>query len=306
MIKKTTSKKKLSEYAFILSMITYPLILFFVFYICINFNSILMAFQNIDFSGSVTWVGFANFKDFLQQLVTDNPYLKISFKNSLVMYSVNLVTCLPLYILFSYMLFKKCLFHKTIRLVVMIPSIVSGVLMSMVFLKFIDWVIPDIALRFFGKERFPNLMRDPDYSFGMIIFYMIWTSFSTSLIVYPNAMNAIAPEIIEAGHIDGVDSMFQELWYIILPLIYPTLSTFLVTGFAGILSNSGPLTTFYLYNAPYETYNMGYYYLVQTAHVSDPSGYPVLAAGGLIMTLLVAPLTHLLNKLLEKFGPEVN
>ena len=100
--------------------------------------------------------------------------------------------------------------------------------------------------------------------------------------------------------------MVQELWYIILPLIYPTLSTFLVTGFAGILSNAGPLTTFYLYDAPYETYNMGYYYLIQTTRVSDQSGYPILAAGGLIMTLLVAPLTHLFNHLLEKFGPEVD
>lgn len=304
-MKSKIRNKKFSERMFIFSLIFYPMLLFCVFYVYVNFNSIIMAFQKIDMAGKATFVGLENFKSFMSQLLTDNPYLKISFINSLKMYFINLIICVPLYILFGYMLFKKCFLHKSIRLIVMIPQIVSGVLMSMVFLKFVDWVIPDIALRFFGKETFPNLMRDGRYAFGMTIFYSVWTSFSTSLIVYPNAMNSIDPEIIEAGQIDGISNMFQELWYIILPLIYPTFTTFLITGFAGILSNAGPLTTFYLWNAPYETYNMGYYYLVETAHVSEQSGYPVLAAGGLIMTILVAPATNLLKWLLEKFGPEV-
>ena len=65
----------------------------------------------------------------------------------------------------------------------------------------------------------------------MTIFYMIWSSFSTSLIVYPNAMNSINPEIIEAAHIDGVQNqrlceaalffvdntiLFGEVWHIVM------------------------------------------------------------------------------------------
>ncbi len=305
-MKKALTTKKMSERLFIGSFIFYPLLLFAVFYVGVNFNSILMAFEFIDFEGNVTWAGFENFKLFIEQLTGENPYLKVSLINSLKMYIINLVICMPLYILFSYMLFKKCMFHKSIRFVVMIPQIISGVLMALVFTKFLDWAIPDIALQLWGEEEFPNLLKHPDYSFGTVLFYMIWSSFSTSLIVYPNAMNSIDPEIIEAGQIDGINNMFLELRYIILPLIYPTLSTFLITGFAGILSNPGPLTTFYLYDAPYETYNMGYYYFLQVVHVSNQSGYPVLAAGGLIMTILVAPLTHLFKWILDKFGPEVD
>lgn len=130
---------------------------------------------------------------------------------------------------------------------------------------------------------------------------MIWTGFATSLIVYPNAMKEIDDEILEAGRVDGIDNLFSELWYIILPLIYPTISTFLITGFASLLSTSGPVATFYMYDAPLEAHNMGYYYWKQVAFASSYSGYPELAAGGLMMTMIMAPLTILLKKFLERY-----
>jgi hypothetical protein len=87
--------------------------------------------------------------------------------------------------------------------------------------------------------------------------------FATNLIVYPNAMNDISPDIIDSAKVDGVDNMFTDLRTIILPLIWPTLTTFLVTGVASILSNSGPILEFYYLSAPPYVQNMGYYYTVQ-------------------------------------------
>jgi ABC-type glycerol-3-phosphate transport system permease component len=95
-----------------------------------------------------------------------------------------------------------------------------------------------------------------------------------------------------------------ELWYIILPLIYPTLETFLIVGFTGILANEGPLVTFYGAYAPSETYTVGYYYssMIIRGMVSE---YNMLAAGGFLMSLIVVPSTQLLKKFLDKFLPEV-
>ena len=54
-----------------------------------------------------------------------------------------------------------------------------------------------------------------------------------------------------------------------------------------------------------EVYNMGYYFLVKVMKGSETFDYPVLAAGGLVMTLVMAPLTNLLKFFLDKVGPTV-
>ena len=188
----------------------------------------------------------------------------------------------------------------------MLPQIISGTLIGLMFVQVIDIAIPAFVQNLVGGERMISLLKNPDTALGTCIFYMIWVSFSTSLIVYPNAMSGINPEIFEAAQIDGISNMFQEMRYIILPLIYPTISTFLITGFAGILTNSGPLSLFWMYDAESEVYNMGYYYFVKIfGHQSSPLDYPYLAAGGLCMTILIAPLTYLIKRVLEKFEAEV-
>lgn len=301
--KKNINQNKLKTYSFVFFMLIYPMLLFCIFYIGVNLNSIAMAFKSISITGEETFVWFANFGSFIEKLVSDDTYVRVSFINSIKMYVLCLVISMPLYIFFSYILYKKCFGHRVWRAIVMVPSILSGFIMCLVFKKFATMGIPAMARSLFGAETFPNLLTDPQYSFGTNIFYMIWTSFSTSLIVYPNAMKEIDDEIIEAAAMDGVDNMFSELYHIILPLIFPTLSTFLITGFAAILSNGGVTATFYMYDAPMEVHNMGYYYWKNVAQSSSFNGYPELAAGGLLMTLIVAPLTILLKTLLEKFGP---
>lgn len=297
------STKKRADTLFIVSFLAYPMLLFIVFYVYVNFSSILLAFKQYDFSGNYTWVAFENFKEFISNITGASDKWATGLVNSLKMYILCLVICMPLYILFSYILFKKCPLHKTLRTIVMIPQIVSGFIISMVFLKVIEGPIPDLMKTITGNEDFPNLLYDSEYAFGTTIFYMIWISFSTSLIVYPNAMNEIDDSILEAAQLDGVGNMFHELWYIILPQIFPTISTFLITGFAGIFTNSGVLPTFYMYSAPDCVVNIGYLYWGEIAYATQFSGFPMLAAGGLLMTIIVAPLTILLRYVLEKINP---
>ena len=288
---------------FVYSLIGYPLILFCIFYIGINFNSIILAFQSIDGAGK-HFAGFKNFQLFWQEMTSSGNLLFYSLINSLKMYAINLVICMPLYICFSYLLFKKCLFNWVISFLVMIPSIMSGLVISLVFVNFIGSNGPLTELcRIFGinEGKWLNLLYSEEYAFGTTLFYSIWLSFSTSLLVYPTAMRGISPEVFESAKIDGVSNMFQELRYIILPLIYPTLTTFLVTGFAAIFSNGGPLLEFYYTEAPSYVSNMGYYFTRAVLVDATEFSYPKYAAGGLILTVLIGPLTLLLKRFLEKF-----
>lgn len=297
--------KKVKTNLFVYSLIAYPLILFAIFYVATNFNSILLAFQRIDGTGK-HYAGIENFSAFLSEAFGRGEVLSYSLINSVKMYLINLLICLPLYVFFSYLIFKKCFFNKVISFLIMIPAIMSGLVIALIFVNFIGSDGPLTAifktLGINGGEWI-NLLYDEKYAFGTTIFYMIWLSFSTSLIVYPTAMRGISPEIFESTKIDGVTHMFQELWYIILPLIYPTFTTFLITGFAAIFSTAGPLLEFYYTGAPDYVSNMGYYFTKMILVDSTEFSYPKYAAGGLILTIIVAPLTLLLKWALEKFGP---
>lgn len=327
----TVKKKKfdLSKYLFVTAILAYPLALFIIMYVYVNFNSFAMAFKVTNVDGTMEWIWnafnpdgtkmgvFDNFRKYLvgigiispaagESVGNDAALLSVSLINSLKMYIINFCICMPLYIFFSYLLFKHVPGEKGLRIIIMVPQVLSGMIVSLIFLKFVDNALPDIMNSIFSlDESFPQLLADKRYAFGTTLFYMIWISFGINVVIYSNAMNGIDPEIIESAKIDGIDNMFMELWHIILPLIYPTLTTFIVTGFAAILTNAGPIMTFYFNAAPSYLYNMGYYYTVQIIN-GKTVVYNMLAAGGLIMTLLVAPLTNLLKVLMEKYGPEVD
>ena len=202
------NKTKLSkdDKLFIISFMAYPLILFAVFYVYANFSSILLAFRQYNFDETYNWVLFDNFKDFIELISGFSDRWTIGFQNSL-----------NLYILLSYILYKKCFMHRVLRVIVMVPQIISGFIMCLVFKNFVEGAVPEAMKILFGMQDFTNLLTDPDYTFGTTLFYTIWISFSTSLIVYPNAMNAIDSAIIESAKIDGINNMYQELWYITLP-----------------------------------------------------------------------------------------
>ena len=260
-----------------------------------------MAFQKQNLDGTKIFVGFDNFKQFLSDMSAEGGLLNISFRNSVKMYLLNLLICMPLYIIFSYFLFKNFIGSKVIRVVVMIPQVVSGMVIALLFKKIVSDALPGLMESLFGRE-FPDLLSTPGKRFGTVLFYGIWISFSTSLIVYSNAMGEINEEVIESAHIDGIDTMFPELWHIILPSIYPTLTTFIVVGFAGFLADAGALVTFYAADGEAEVYTLGYYFQVQILR-NNTGNFNVVAAGGLMMSLVIAPLTFLLKYCMEKFGP---
>ena len=295
-IKQTTKK-----YLFVWSVLIYPTILFLIFYVGVNLNSFALAFQKIDAVTSArTWIWFDNFKLFFKML-SEDLQLQRSVINSLKTYILCFVISFPLMILFSFYVYKNFFLSKVFRLVLMVPAVVSSFIMGLLFQKFVQVGMPAFFLQYFDKE-IPNFMRDSRYTFGTTIFYAIWISFSSSILLIPNAMKEVPEEVIESAELDGV-GFFKELWFMTIPLISPTLTTLIVVGISGIFSNVGPVHMFYMYSAYPEVYNVGYYILVKTMTESTYTLYPQLATMGIMFTLVLAPVTIAVKVILEKYSP---
>jgi ABC-type sugar transport system permease subunit len=295
-------RKKTAELIFIICVLAYPLISFSVFYIGLNAGAFVYAFQRYDEAAKLHFTGFENFKSAWSLIFGDTSSLLYrGILNSLLIFTLTLVIGMPLNMLFGLYLYKKKFGHKTIRFTVLLPGMVSGIVVSLIFLKFVEGPFPDILTTLHLTKEPIMFLRDSHYNMGTIIFFSLWTGFGGALIYYPNAMGNVPAEMIESAKLDGASDL-QQLWYILIPSIYPTITTFMVTGVAGILGTGGPLFAWYQYDAPNEVYFSGYYIFRQTMTGSQ-SAFPILAAVGIMFTLISAPITLLTKYLMERFGP---
>ncbi len=295
------SRRNRNRLIFYCVFLALPVLQFCVFYIGVNFNSILLAFKDYSYEdGSFQWVGFENFSEVFYDFKT-LLYMRASVKNSLLLYVFTLLgTVLALF--FSYYIYKKAPLSGFYRTILFLPNIISSIVMVLMFKYFVERAIPEIVYMINPDSTFPGLLADPDYVLPTLIFYCVWSGFGTQMLMYTGAMGGISDSVIEAAKLDGVTPL-KEFFYIVLPLIYPTVVTFVVVGVSGIFTNQMNLFNFYGLQAEYRYYTFGYYLYRQTQS-ANISQYPKLAALGLLLTAVAVPLTLLIRKGLEKAGPK--
>ena len=285
-------------------MMAWPLFQFVIFYLVVNFNSILLAFQKIDVATNTSTFTLVNFADAFRALFKTE--LVPAFRNSFVLYLLNLVCGVGLGLLFSYYVSKKMPCSGFFRVLLFMPSILSAVVMTGAFSKFVDAGIPALVKRMSGGETvISGLLENNKYTVATLMFYNILVGFGTSVLMYSNSMSGISQEIYEAAKIDGAKGM-REFVSVTLPMIFGTVSTFLVAGLAGIFTNQMNIIAFYGTNIPDPSWHtLGSYIYAESLKGSASGGaaYPFLSALGIYLTLIAAPITLIVKKLLQKYGP---
>ncbi len=288
------------DIAFYIALMAFPVLQFCIFYIGVNFNSLLLAFQKFDVAtNTTTWVGFDNLIAAFRRMFMTSEMLRAA-GYSFLAYGLSLVIGTPFSLLFSFYIYKKLPASGVFRAMLFLPSVISAIVMVTMFQFFVERAVPDLVFRLFNL-RIEGLIENKATRFAAIMFYNIVMGFGIPSVMYANAMGGISPELSEAARLEGVEGI-REFFYITLPLIYPTVVTFLVVGVAGIFTNQINLYSFFGQWAPGNTVTYGYWLYIETA-AGDRAEYPELAAIGLWLTLVAVPMTLIVKKLLEKFGP---
>lgn len=289
---------------FYASIVVLPILQFIVFYIVVNFNSFLMAFQSYDNSTGVETIKytFGNFSYFFDKIVFADLWLCI--KNSLLYLALNIVVCIPISLLFGYYVYKKFWFSTVFKVILFLPSIVCSTAMVIFYKYFVNEGLSSV---FGGSVIGPTFNAKQQ---GVLIAFYLLMTFSANILLYINAMSQTSESVVEAAKADGASEL-QTFIHVIIPQMWGTIVSIIVIFFAWFATNQAYLFTFYGFNANRAYQTLGYYLfnMVQEGRVPGSALqqlYRRASALGLMLTAIIAPLTILIRNLMLKFGPNEN
>ena len=239
--KLTLTKKKKLDYLFIFLMLLIPVVHFFVFWVGVNFNSILLSFQRMDINSGKLYFTMENFKSIIDLFKSNE--LKVAFLNTFIISAFQIIFLVPWSFVLSYFLYKKIPLTGLWRVFLFLPTILPAIFLTGMFKYAISTVggspVGTLWEALF-HESIPSLLVEKEYAKWTVLVYFFLTNFGGQFILFSGAMSRIPQETLEAAKIDGV-GMFREMFTMVLPLIWPTFSMILILNIASIFTATGPI-----------------------------------------------------------------
>jgi ABC-type sugar transport system permease subunit len=296
------ARRKRQKTLFITMMLMLPIAHFLVFFVYVNIDTILLAFQRYDYRmGDYRYVGFDNFQQAVRDL-SQLPQMRQAIVNSLLFLPVTNFITLPLSIITAYFLFRKVPGRNIFKVIFFLPSIISIVVLTMAFQFMFDPLFGPIngLLESIGISPVGGWFGSKDTAMNMIYFYCIWAGIGFNMVIINGAISRLPSEVIESGRIDGV-GMFRELVQIVVPMIWPTITTLFVLGSISVftiflqvllLTNGGP-------SGSTKTISFLVVEMVQSGDLTTPAAY------GVIFTLIGIPFIMGIKWFMERIGQSV-
>ena len=310
-------KKKfdIQRLIFIIVFLAMPTLHFLIFYVYVNIDSFLMAFQRVEY-GQLKW-GLMNFKDFFEDLASDNGQIKLGIINALKTWLVQF-TLLPISFLVSVFIYRKIPGANTFRIIFYLPGLLSATIVSSLYIKLCNntgygtdtssvGLLSTMVQKLFNLEAAPALLGEERWANTFVFINIIWLSFPGDMIIWGGTLSRIPDSVIESAKLDGA-SWWQETIRIIIPMVWPvvalklvlmTTAVFGASGNVFLLTNKGDYGTQTLSNWMYlQIYNQGGY-------IKNSNALYYLSAVGLVITLATAVLVVIVQWVTKKMDTEV-
>lgn len=296
-IKKKKFGSSMNRTVFIITMLTIPILHFLIFWLYVNIDGILMAFQN---NRTGEWT-LGNFETVWNKLSDPSGELAIAFRNT-ALYFLESNFLLVLQLMVSFFIYKKIAGYKAYRIIFYIPGLLSSVVLTTIFQEFIKPFGPLGSLLESIGVMLPEtgLLADKSTATYTMMVYNVWVGFTTGVLMFNSSLSRLPGEVIDAAKIDGCGP-FREVFNIILPMIAPMFTTMFLLNFTGIFSASGPVLLFT--QGQYETTTVSYWMFTQVYGNGGYGGtgnYNLVSAFGLCLTAVAVPLTLLVRKIADK------
>lgn len=228
--------------------------IFVIYPLCL---SIYHSFTDWNFYHS-TFTGIKNY-----QVAFRNPTFRKSFVNILKYIVLSVPAGIILPFLFAHCVKKlKGFFSPCVKTALYIPSIISGVISSVIFLLILDYQggMVNNIIRMLGGNRI-NFFAKPTTALIAIVLTGFWGGFGYNTLYQLAGLNNIPDSYYEAAALDGANG-FKQMIYITIPSMKNIFLLCLVNGIKGTLMmmelpmlmtgggpNNGTITpVLYIYN----------------------------------------------------------
>ncbi len=324
-----TSRKK-QPWLFIIGGLSISLLNFIVFWLYINVDTVISTFD-------VGTLGdpFFYYKDMFHKVILGEE-VQGAFGHTMISIVINVIL-LPLALITAYAFYKRVYGEKIYRVVFYLPSIIAITTLAMSFRELflvneITWkgenyeLIGPVArlLKALGYEKSISMNVSSsapgqfayDNFWSLTIFFCIFVGLGTNVVLMCGAMMRIPVDITEALRIDGC-GFFRELTNVTLPMIMPTITTWLIMIVTSVFAFSitpmllggfGPENV--VGSAPGQERVMTiplFIYANIVAAKGDPSvAMKSAQALGVMFSLIIMPIVLLTRWLCEKFTPDIS
>ena len=231
--KRVNYKKYIPAYIMLLPGLTY-----FVINNYIPMYGITIAFRKLDFKKGILrspFCGFDNFK-FLFASGSMGPIIRNTVLYNLLFLALGAIVPVVFAILFNEIRLKNI--KKLYQTSILLPHLMSMVIVSSLVYNFLS-----ADLGFINKGIIEPLTgntvsfyQEKKYWPFILTFVHEWKGLGFSMVLYLSTLLSISTDYYEAAKIDGATRM-QQIRYIMLPFLRPTIIMMLILGISRIFSS---------------------------------------------------------------------
>lgn len=308
--------KKKTDALFIYGFLAWPILHFFVFWVCMNFGTFVDSFFEIMADGTTRkFVGFDNYAEIIRIIFGQKDRGIMNYHgvlNSLTLIPLSLLINLPITILFAYGIFKKVPLYNSFRIILFLPAIISSVVLCLAFRLSLDnssgiiiRLIKAMGLGGDGSQANTGIipvggfLGNEKTMWGTILVFSVWTGVNGNLIYFSSAMARLPESVFESAELDGATQL-RQFGSICVPLIWPTITTMSITLVAGVFSWMMP--SLLLTDGADRSTTIG---LMISLSVKNDKNNTVISAFGVLVAVFGGVIIMTFRYLMEKLNERV-
>jgi len=215
-----------------------PALIYIVIFCYGPMYGLQLAFRDYDFSKGLTggaWVGLKYFKQYFT-----SPMFVPTVKNTFVIAFFSMLCGFPVPIILALVInsIKNKNWRRAVQTSVYMPYFISTVVlvaMLQIMLSPSTGIIDHFlkATGLFSDQS--NFLGDASAFVPVYVISGIWQSAGWNSIIFIAALSAVDGQLYDAAKVDGANK-WQQVWYVELPALLPTIIILLIMNMGGILS----------------------------------------------------------------------
>lgn len=249
-------------------------------------------------SGEAQGIGIYNYQEVLR-----DPYFIQALKNTFILVIITVPMSTIIALVISLGLSKIKLIKKAYQTIFFLPYVTNTLAVGLVFMILFDKTeysdgLVNAIITFLGGNAIDFI--DGEYWAKMLVLclYTIWVVMPFKILIFTSALASVDKTYYQAAAIDGTPER-RVFWKITLPMISPTISYLVITGFIGAFKAYSDAVALFGTNLNTAGMNtiVGYVYDML---YGDGGGYPSFASAAAIILFCIVLTITCINLIVSK------